>query len=224
MNRIVKKLLALALGCALGLGVLTGCGNTFTADALVQGNLDLIYLNQYNDDYLNIVSMTAEEANAQYEEGIAMEVQYFADYYDIVLDACDETIEPQLAEMYRQIYSHSKYEVGSVSKNGETFLVQLTVYPMDIMQKVQNEDAEGFVADWSARLEGGEFDPEAPDYETKLETAWAQAIIDMVKGRIDTIGYLEPQTISVQVNKNEQDLYVIDDGDFSRIDSLIIQY
>lgn len=224
MKHIVKKVLALALGCVLGLGVLAGCGSSFSADGLVKGNLDLIYLNQYTDDYLKSVDMTAEEADAEYEAGIAVEVEYFASYFDIVLDACDETIEPQLIEMYHRIYDASKYEVGGVSKNGDTFLVQLTVYPIDIMQKVQEEDAEGFISDWSARLESGEFDPEDPDYETKLETAWAQAIIDMMNARIGSIGYLEPQTVSIQVNKNENDLYTIDENDFSRIDSLIIQY
>lgn len=224
MKHMMKKALALVLGCALGLGVLAGCGSSFSADGLVKGNLDLIYLNQYTEDYLKSVDMTAEEADAEYEAGIAVEVEYFASYFDIVLDACDATIESQLTEMYHRIYDHSKYEVGGVSKNGDTFLVQLTVYPIDIMQKVQEEDAEGFINDWSARLESGEFDPEDADYETKLETAWAQAIIDMMNARIDTIGYLEPQTISVQVNKNENDLYVINDSDFSRIDSLIIQY
>lgn len=224
MKHMMKKVLALVLGCALGLGVLAGCGSSFSADGLVKGNLDLIYLNQYTDEYLKSVDMTAEEADAEYEAGIDVEVEYFASYFDIVLDACDDTIETQLTEMYHRIYGHSKYEVGGVSKSGDTYLVQLTVYPIDIMQKVKDEDAESFITDWSARLENGEFDPEDPDYETKLETAWAQAIIDMMNARIDTIGYLEPQTISVQVNKNENDLYTIDDSDFSRIDSLIIQY
>ena len=46
----------------------------------------------------------------------------------------------------------------------------------------------------------------------------------MVSARIDSIGYLDPQTISVQVVKGEDNVYVIDDSDFSRIDSLIIAY
>ena len=46
----------------------------------------------------------------------------------------------------------------------------------------------------------------------------------MVSARIDSIGYLDPQTISVQGVKGEDNVYVIDDSDFNRIDSLIIAY
>lgn len=221
MKHTMKKALALLLGAMLCLGVLAGCGSSFSADGLVKGNLDLIYLNQYTDEYLKSVDLTADEADAEYEAGIAVEVEYFASYFELVLESCDETIEPQLTEMYHQIYDHSKYEIGGVSKNGDTYLVEVTIYPIDIMQKVLDEDVEGFLADWTARMEAGEID--AND-ESALETAWAQGIIDMVTARIATIGYLEPETISVQVVKDADGVYAIADSDFSRIDGLIISY
>ena len=71
------------------------------------------------------------------------------------------------------------------------------------------------------RAAAGEFVNMTDD---EYEVVWAQAIIDMVSARIDSIGYLDPQTISVQVVKGEDNVYVIDDSDFNRIDSLIIAY
>lgn len=99
--------------------------------------------------------------------------------------------------------------------------MQLTVYPIDIFQKVNDEDSEAFLADMQKRAEAGEFVNMTDD---EYEVVWAQAIIDMVSARIDSIGYLDPQTISVQVVKGEDNVYVIDDSDFNRIDSLIISY
>ena len=99
--------------------------------------------------------------------------------------------------------------------------MQLTVYPIDIFQKVNDEDSEAFLADMQERADAGEFVNMTDD---EYEVVWAQAIIDMVSARIDSIGYLDPQTISVQVVKDEDNVYVIDDSDFNRIDSLIIAY
>ena len=115
----------------------------------------------------------------------------------------------------------SKYEVGSESKNGETYLVEVTIYPIDIISKIMDEDAEDFTEKWQTRVENGEFDNST---EEEVEQTWAREIIDMVDARINSIGYLDPQTISVQVTKDDDDYYGIDSGDFDRIDSLIIQY
>lgn len=219
MKYNVKKLLALALSAVLCLGVLSGCGSSFSATDLVKGNLDLIYLNQYTDTYLKSVNLTKDEANQQYEDGIAVEVEYFCNYFSIVLDSCDDTIEPQITELYHQIYEHSKFEVGGESKNGDTYLVELTVYPIDIMQKVMEEDSETISATWEEMNAAGGLDT-----EEAYETAWAQLIIDTVSAHVDTIGYLEPQTISVQVTKGTDNRYTIDSNDFSRIDGLIITY
>ncbi len=219
MKRYIKKGLALTLSALLCLGVLAGCGSSFSATDLVKGNLDLIYLNQYSSEYLDSVNLTKEEADQQYEDGIAVEVEYFCNYFEVVLDSCDDTIEPQITELYHKIYEHSKYEVGEETRNGDTYLVELTVYPIDIMQKVLEEDMEAFGTQWQERTAAGEFET-----EEAFETAWAQGIIDLVSARVDTIDYLDPQTISVQVTQGDDGLYSIDSNDFSRIDELIIAY
>ena len=204
------KVIAIVLAAVLCMGLLSGCGS-FSAADLVKNNLDLIYLNQYTDDYLTRVGLDKEQADQEYEGGLEVEAEYFANTFDIDLDICGDEIRQQIIDLYRQIYTHSKYEVGSQSRNGDTYLVQLTVYPIDIFQKVNDEDSEAFLADLQER-------------DDEYEVVWAQAIIDMVSARIDSIGYLDPQTISVQVVKGEDNVYVIDDSDFNRIDSLIIAY
>lgn len=220
MKKAMKKGLALVLSVLMCVGILTSCGNSFSAGDLVQGNLDLIYLNKYTDEYLEKVGLTKEEADAQYEQGIDVEVDFFCEYFSIVEESCDESIHQQIVDLYHTIYKNAKYEVGGVSKNGDTYLVELTVYPIDTIQKVMLEDADAFSESWKQRVESGEF--EGLD-DSALETAWAQAVIDMVSARAATVGYGEPQTISVQV-VNGANGYVIDDKDFGRIDALIIAY
>ena len=216
-NRIVALLLVVVMSAAL----LTGCGGLIPAKALVQGNLDAVYLGKYSDEYLKLVDSDKAQAEKDYESGIENEVEYFAQYFSIDLSMCSDSTKEKIADMYRQIYSKSKYEVGDQSNNGDTYLVELTVYPIDIFDKVINEDADDFDAKWQARIDAGEFD-EMSDAE--IMDAWALAIVEFVSERIPNIGYLEPQTISVQIKTNDDDTYSIDSGDFQRIDSLIIQY
>ena len=214
------KVMALALAAALCLGLLSGCGS-FSASELVKSNLDLIYLDQYSDDYLKKVGLDKEQAEQQYEGGLEVEAEYFADLFSIELDTCGDEVRQQIIDLYRQIYTHSKYEVGTESRSGDTYLVQLTVYPIDIFQKVADEDTDSFWENMQTRADAGEF---ADMTDEEYEVTWAQAVIDMVAARIDSIDYLDPQTISVQVVKDDDGVYSIDTSDFNRIDSLMIAY
>lgn len=233
MKSVMKKGICLLVCAALCLCFTTGCSGLvqdllglggFSASAaadLVQGNLDVIYLNEYTDAYLNSVDMTAAQADQEYATGIATEVEYFAYYFDIVLDSCDSSIESQITELYHQIYDHSKYEIGSATKNDDTYLVELTIYPIDIFQKAIEEDGEAMQAAWQEQVNSGAFDSSD---ESVFETAWAQMIIDMVSGHLDSIGYLDPETITVQVVPDSEGVYSISQNDFERIDTLIISY
>ncbi len=234
MKKTLVKRLCLILAAVLCMGLLTGCGSiasgilgllgmvpAFNPEDLVQGNLDAVYLNQYTEDYLDMVDTTAEALQAKYEEGIAYEVEFFAYYFDIALDICDPSIEAQITQLYQQIYPHSKYEVGTSTKNGDTYLVSLTVYPIDLFQQALEAESDALQADWDARVNSGEFDNAD---ESTFETAWAQSIIDMVTPYVDRIGYLDPVTVSVQITQNSEGAYSISQSDFDRIDELIIAY
>ena len=213
-------MLALVLGAAVCAGLLTGCGSSIFASELVKNNLDAIYLDQYTYDFLKRIDMTKEEAHQQYEQGIQTEVQFFANYFDIDLDLCDSSISDEITDLYHQIYPHSKYEVGDTSINGETYLVSLTVYPIDVIDQAMAHSTE-FGENWQERIDSGEFDNMT---EAQAEEAWANAIIDLVSAQLDSIGYLEPQTISVQCVKDDDGFYYIDSSDFKRIDALMIDY
>lgn len=219
MRATVKKWLTIAVCAALAAALLAGCGlASFDPKAHLQGNLDAQYLNKYSDEYLNSVVNTKEELEKAYDDGLDVEADYFIEYFGIVIDKCTDSVKTEIKDMYKEIYSHAKYEVGDASKSGDTYLVSLTVYPIDIVQKVVNEDWDAFAEAWQA-------DDTLYDMtEEEFETAWAEGVIGLFKARLDSIDYLEPETISVQIVKDESGIYTISSNDFQRIDSLIIQY
>ncbi len=214
------RLAALCGILLLGLLTLSACGG-FDAKALLQGNLDVIYLGTYDADYLDSVEMTEEEAEAAYNEGIENEAAFFCDYFDVDWDALDAAGQQEILDMYKHIYQHSKYEVGEVTRNSDTYLVELTVYPMDIIQKFTEEDSDFFLDSWQHRMDTGEFDLYT---EEEFEQAWSHEIVTLISARLDNIGYLDPETISVQIAQDDDGYYVITDNDFQRIDELILAY
>ena len=218
----LSKVLCLVLSLVLGLSVLTSCGGSkFDAAGLVRGNLDLVYLNQYTDEYLELVTLTADEAKATYDQGIEVEVGYFAEAFGIDLTTCDPAVKQELTSIYQTLYSHSKYEVGEAAETENGYEVSVTIYPIDTMYLVITEDCDAFVSEWTLRNTNGEF---SGMEQAEYENLWANSILELVKARMESVGHMDPQTITVHVVLDENECYVIDDADFQAIDSLIIQY
>ncbi len=116
-------------------------------------------------------------------------MQAFADYFNIDLDLCDSSISDEIADLYHQIYPHSKYEVGDTTTSGETYLVSLTIYPMDIIDQAMAHSTE-FGAAWQERINNGEFGDAT---EKQYEEAWANAIIDLVSAQLIPSGTWIPR-------------------------------
>lgn len=208
-----KRLAALALALALALS-LAGCGAMEDVSrTLVQGNLDEIYLGKYSDEFLELVDITADEAEANYLQGLQTEAEFFMYYFDITYPT--EELTNELVELYKEIYSHSRYEVGESTKvDDTTYGVQLTIYPIDIMQKVVDQ-SEPVITE----LNNQTFDT----YEA-YDAAWAEAFIQLCRDNLDSVGYLDPVEMVVQVKRDDNNVWTIYEDDFQDIDLAMIHY
>ncbi len=212
-----------ALLCLLCL-LLAGCSSGFDtkdAAALVRGNIDVVYRGVYDAAYLEQVGMTGEEAAAVYEDALRTEAAYFAGYFDVDTTLSGDGVTDQLVELYRTVYAQTKYELGAVIEDGGDYLVELTVYPIDVFHRFIDEDSENFMQTWREKLATAEF---ADKTEQEIEAAWAADLIAAVSARVDTLGYLEPQTIQVRVTQDDSGSYTIADADWDEIDELILSY
>ena len=138
----MKKRSVLTTVVAVGVlaGVLCGCGSLSLnlgggeADRMknyVQGYLDLTYLGQANDDYLQEMDLTEEEAQERYEQGLQVEVEFFENAIGIFDYPTDE-ITQRLTDLYKEIYSHSDYTVVSANKmDSGNYVVEVTVRPIE---------------------------------------------------------------------------------------------
>ena len=227
-----KTLIAVALSlvCALALsgcgGILSILGNSpaETVKTLVQGNLDEIYLGKYDSEFLELTNTTEAEAEQNYLDGLSVEARYFADYCSI--DYLTDEIEDEIVDLYKDIYSHSKYELGEVRKiDDDTYGVQLTIYPMDIMQQLADSSVDA-ITEFNAQYSDAELEliNTDPDAYAAYDEAWAQMLIDLCRSLIPGTGYMDPVTMLVQVVRDSDGYWSISDNDFSEIDADIIYY
>ncbi len=215
---MVKRISAFAavLCCAF---ILCSCSvSRSQISAYVRGTLDSVYLNKNSAEYLEMIGGTAEECEAEYKQYIANEVEYFKSCMDI--DEVSEGTYQRMVKIFETLYSNSKYEVGEVTKSSDRFLVSVTVYPIDVIYRAEEGGIAAFQKFFSERASRGEFDSLS---DAEREELWADGIISEVEKNLDSIGYLEPVDISLQVI-SDNDKYSLSYDDLVRMDELIIQY
>ena len=217
-----------AVGCAAALALsLTACGGDVTPEeamAYIQGELDSCYLGQHNEDYLELVGITAEEAEEQnYVWNTEAEAEIMMNAFAIY--PTEETTA-EMVELVKEIYSYSRYEVSSASKLEDgSYAVTVSVEPIDIL--VQYTAQNDLDALWNGILEAhGVLTQEdvasQAEYEA-MEKEYADAIIQGIRDLIPSLGYEPAQSLVIQLQL-EDNVYTMVDTDWQHLDEMIVDY
>lgn len=220
MTKVSKILVALAV-CALSATLLAGCGGGggYSAKDLVQGNMDVIYLDKADPAYCKAVNITEAQAHQEYLDGLAVESTYFAQKYDINYDLAGEEAYNKVIDLLDRIYSNSRYEVGEMTSNGDIDVVTVTIYPINIYYDFQADLEQTIHPRWLAQYQAGAFASDA-----EAERVWVDYIVEGMSAHLNNVTYQDPQTIQVQVVKDSDGVRSISQNDWSRIDILILAY
>jgi len=237
MKRMGKTLgvTALALCLLLSLSACIGGVSAEDVTALVQGNIDEIYLGKYDEDYLKMVDSTAAEAEQAYLDGLEIEAEFFVNYWGIV-DAgygesyadLDAGFRQEVVELYKEIYSHTKYEVQpAVKLDDGSYTVKVLVDPIDIMEQAEalymNDEYAPLNAFWE-KYAYTDFsamsDAEYMDYTHE----YGEIIVQMLRDLLPQLGYTEQKTQAIQVEVGEDGRLQINEDDWGIFDSYVIYY
>lgn len=220
----MKRSIALCLVLVMAL-TLTACGGGVTAKdatALVQGNLDEIYLGKFDPEYLKLVDITEADARETYEEGLEVEAEVFAYYFDIS-NMTDE-IKAEIIDLYKEIYAWSKYTVGEASKLDEsTYAVKVVVSPLDIFVLV-DEAFDEAMEPFYTKYANVDISAMSDDEYNAYDKEWADAVIALCREKLPEMGYLEDRSLVIQVTLDEDDYWVMSGDDFNSLDEIIIEY
>ena len=239
----MKKLPAimLALTLALSLTACGGGGNSGTDDitTLVKGNIDAIYLGKVTDEYLTLIDSTKAQALQEYQDGLDVEAEYFCYYTGIVESEYSETYDDvsdankqRIINLYKQIYDKSKYEVSdAVAQSDGDYTCKVVIYPIDIMEQADDvlnsgtyQPYEDFSAKWATAETDGKSDAELDAMYQEFSNDYADVMIGLVESLLPELGYKEPKSMSIQVQKGDDDVYRINTDDWNNIDNNMIYY
>ena len=145
MKHIGKKMLALMLAMVTTFS-LTGCGAQFDASGYTQAVLDAATRAEF-DKYIELTESTQEDAQAEYDEVLDSFVSEFEGL----------SISDELLANYRQLFvdllAKTKYSVGEAEKDGDVFLVPLTIEPLKIYEGFDAEVEETFALECSVEFD-----------------------------------------------------------------------
>lgn len=218
MKYFSKKFAALALA-ALMLFSLTGCsalqGRNKKYAAYVTSLLDANYKGEF-DTFLSMTDSDQEAVSKAYNDGIEHLADTLIAYYGIEL-VDDGTIRNQFIDLTKQIYAASKYEVKPAVKSGDTYTVEVLIYPIDILQKTYT-DVISYIETFNQKKDAGDFD----DYEIEqYEVEFAQGILDILTKAVPDISYLDATSTIVTIQTEDQ-TYSISQDDFTKLDHNLI--
>lgn len=196
---------------------MTACGTNVEKiyQSYIKSLIAINYLGA-TEDYISASGATQAEADALYQAN----VEYLADniitYYGITITDAPELREDYI-ELARLIYSKCNYTVSKAYKDGSVYLVDITIYPMDLFAQTSDQVAT-YVDTFNQAVEAGTYN----DYTlTQYETEFSDGMIEILNNGTLNMTYCDPVTITVEIIV-EGDTYYISDRDFLRIDAAMI--
>jgi len=230
MTRCGKRGASLLLAAALTLG-LSACGQDtastkgFTerdAEVYIDGLIQENYLGQAVPDYLELVDIREEDVEELYDSVLDTDVEYFLYMYDI--DYPTDELREEIKDLYREIYRYTKYDIVSAAAQEDgSFAVKLTVYPIDIVQTV-NEHMNIATKEFYEKYPQEDLNSMRDEEYEKVDGEWARLILDLYQDALKEIGNMTEQSLTVQVEEGSDGLYAINSDDFARLDALIVDY
>ncbi len=232
MESKTKRIIALILALSLCAALLAGCAKdeppepeetptVFDPAAYVKGGLDAVYLGEYSDEYLAMLGGETKASCAErYERGIQVSLEVFCEYFGIELAQCSESVRSELTELMHKMYKTASYRLGTPVQDGESYSVEVTVSPIAAVAKAAQEDYPAFAKGAAERIANGELDKSSQSFIDW----WARSICDMVSARLTSAEYLDAQTVTVTLEKNENGTYAFSGTSLADVDALIVSY
>ena len=150
----VKKIHSLLVCIALLLS-LTGCGtNPSNYQAYVKSLITSNYLG-VTDEYVRLTGANEEDAESTYLQNVTRLADNLSMYYNLDISA-DPELAPAMVDLAKQIYGKAKFDVGTPYKDNNINYVDVTIYPIDIINQT-NSDVAAYVAGFNQALENGDY-------------------------------------------------------------------
>ena len=212
-----SKLALLGLTATLVMTSMTGCMHRKKTayQTYMQNVLDVNYKGDF-DGYVKDNEGSSDDAQAMYDDTIDYLANQLINHYSLANADSDE-VKNIFSGTAKSIYSRSKYEVSQAYKNGDDYYVDVTVYPMDILNQA-SDDVFEYIEDSNKKIAAGEFNnTDKEDYEAQF----AKGVADILQAKASDMDYRSPVVISVKIT-DDGDYYCADSEGLSQVDASML--
>lgn len=202
LKNVKRRAGAAALICVLAAYLLTGCIQSFDAEAYVKACLDALYMGNY-EEYADQVGISVEEARSDIEGQLddSLESAFVGD------TVTSEEDKQAYKDIVVEIYKLAKYEVvGSEEKDGD-YVVTVSVQPCNVFEDLD----EGFTVMITEAVNDGDFD----------ESQTIAYLNQYLEQKMNENEYGEPTEIQVNVTGDENNVYTIPEEDLTNIEGTL---
>lgn len=212
-----SKHLLLGLVTIFALASMTGClqRKKTAYQAYMQNILDVNYKGTF-DGYVDDNDGSKDDAQTMYDDTIDYLSGQLINHYSLANADSDE-VTNIFNDTAKLIYSKAKYEVSQAYKNGDDYFVDVTVYPMDILNQAF-DDVFAYIEDMNKKVTAGEFNNTTKeDYETQF----AKGVSDILQSKATDMKYRNPVVVSVKIT-DDGDYYCAEASGLSQVDSSML--
>ncbi len=216
MNIKSKRLLSVLL-CLLLVLSLCACGKNYEKkyQEYVKSLIAINYLG-VSEEYIKSTGASKEDADALYEANANLLANNILTYYGITISDASEMMD-KYVELAKNIYSKVNYKVSPARKDGSVYLVDVTIYPINLFAQ-SSADVAGYVNKFNEGVANGIYN----DYTmAQYETEFSTGMIDILNEAATNMTYADPVTVTVEIVV-DGDTYYISERDFLRIDAAMI--
>ena len=208
MKAIRKRNVSLAMVVVMALTMLAGCGmKPDDAKAYVQATLDAGYKADF-DEYAKITDSTKEDAQKLFDNNIDTVTNSLGFG---ALGATEETTE-KYRELLKEIFAKAKYTVGDVKEKDGGFEVVVNAEPMQIFSGVQDE----LVTKLQEKVAKS-----GQPKEEEINQLAIDMLYDLLTEELASVTYGEPQSVTVHVTKDSNNVWNITESDLQAVDAAL---
>ena len=208
MKAIRKRNVSLAMVVVMALTMLAGCGmKPDDAKAYVQATLDAGYKADF-DEYAKITDSTKEDAQKLFDNNIDTVTNSLGFG---ALGATEETTE-KYRELLKEIFAKAKYTVGDVKEKDGGLEVVVNAEPMQIFSGVQDE----LVTKLQEKVAKS-----GQPKEEEINQLAIDMLYDLLTEKLASVTYGEPQSVTVHVTKDSNNVWNITESDLQAVDAAL---
>lgn len=203
-----RRVIAIALALVICMSV-TACGSDFDAKRYVQGCLDALTKAKF-DDYTAMANIKEEDAQKEYDQRMDKELEAMTGSVNM-----SEELQQKYRELFKNIYSKCKYEVGDAVKNSsDSYTVPVKVSQMKIFEGVMNE-AQKKATEYVKEQKKKKKTPSTEEITQKS----MEFLLDIMTEKLENVEYGEETSIDVAVtrDKSQGNVFVVSEATYTQI-------